>query len=48
MKYFELRPFKSPTGHSGIQTLINSNGRDFFTNLLVDENLIQVEFTNTL
>ena len=48
MKYFELRPFKSPTGHSGIQTLINASGRDFFTNLLAQENLIQVEYTNIL
>lgn len=48
MNYFELRPFKSPTGHSGIQTLINARGRDFFTNLLANENLIQVEYSNIL
>lgn len=44
MKYFSLRPFKSPSGHTGIQTLINSYGMDYFTNLLIDENLIEMNY----
>lgn len=48
MKYFNLRPFKSPAGHSGIQALINSRGRDYFTNLLMNENLMEVEYISVL
>lgn len=48
MEYFNLRPFKSPAGHSGIQALINSRGRDYFTNLLMNENLMKVEYTDVL
>ena len=48
MRYFELKPFRSPTGYVGVHTLINDNGRDFFANLLAEEDIIQVEYTNIL
>ncbi|MBN9647101.1 phage antirepressor KilAC domain-containing protein [Terrisporobacter glycolicus] len=48
MKYFNLRPFKSPAGHSGIQSLVNARGRDYFTNLLMNENLMEVEYISVL
>lgn len=43
MEYFNMREFKSESGHSGIQTLINSRGREFFRNLLINEKVIKEE-----
>lgn len=39
MKYFAMRPFQMPSGRSGIQTLINSRGVDFFSELLLEEGI---------
>ena len=41
MNYFNMRTYSTTSGHSGIQTLINSEGREAFRNLLINENIIK-------
>ena len=41
MEYFVLREFATESGHCGIQTLINSRGREVFRNLLIKEKVIK-------
>lgn len=43
MEYFYLKEFTTENGHSGMQTLINPKGREFFRNLLIDEKIIKEE-----
>lgn len=41
MEFFQMREFTTESGHSGIQTLINSKGREEFRSMLMDENVIE-------
>lgn len=41
MDCFHMKEFSCESGHSGVQTLINPKGREFFRNLLVNENVIK-------
>lgn len=41
MEYFQMREFIAESGHSGIQTLINPKGREFFRKVLVGEKIIK-------
>ncbi|WP_297133354.1 antA/AntB antirepressor family protein [Terrisporobacter sp.] len=41
MEYFALREFTTENGHCGIQTLVNSRGRQVFKNLLMKEKVIK-------
>lgn len=41
MDYFTLREFTTASGYTGVQTLINSKGRETFKNLLIDEKIIK-------
>lgn len=41
MDYFTFRFYTTEHNHSGIQTLINSRGREVFKALLIDENVIK-------
>lgn len=43
MDCFYMKEFSCESGHSGVQTLINPKGREFFRNLLVNENVIKKE-----
>ena len=40
MDYFVMREFVTENNHKGIQTLINSKGREVFRTLLMDEKLL--------
>ena len=41
MDCFYMKEFSCESGHSGVQTLINPKGREFFRNLLVNEKVIK-------
>lgn len=41
MNYFNLRTYSTTAGHCGIQTLINSEGREAFRKLLINEQIIK-------
>lgn len=43
MDYFYMKEFVTENGHSGMQTLINPRGREFFRNVLIDEKIIKEE-----
>jgi len=43
MEYFTFRFYTTQHNHSGIQTMINSKGREVFKALLIDENVINNE-----
>lgn len=43
MDYFTFRFYTTEHNHSGIQTMINSRGREVFKALLIDENVIKNE-----
>lgn len=43
MDCFHMKEFSCESGHSGVQTLINPKGREFFRNLLISENVIKEE-----
>lgn len=43
MDYFYMREFVTENGHSGMQTLVNPRGREFFRSVLVNENIIKEE-----
>lgn len=40
MDYFYMKEFTVESGYSGIQTMINAKGREFFRRILTEENII--------
>ncbi|WP_455539112.1 antA/AntB antirepressor family protein [Terrisporobacter sp.] len=43
MNYFNMRTYATTSGHAGVQTLINTEGREAFRNLLINEEIIKEE-----